>query len=66
MHSASDRSHAYRVGRKNPRNIYRVNPDSADHGDDEHVACAFDPSFGPVIAAALNATATFRFKTKEK
>lgn len=36
----------YRAGRRYPRNIYR--------GEDEHVAVAFDPAMGPLIAACLN------------
>jgi hypothetical protein len=39
----------YRTGKRNPRNIYLVLDDV-----EVHVACAFDPAFGPVIVEALN------------
>lgn len=42
----------YRVGRKNSRNIYRV--DGTDHASDTHVGVMFDPDDGPRVAAALN------------
>lgn len=35
----------YRVGRHNPRNIYR---------DDQHIGCMFDPTDGPLAVQALN------------
>lgn len=38
----------YRVGRHNPRNIYR---------GDEHVGVMFSPADGPIVVAALNAAA---------
>lgn len=46
---------AYRVGTHNQRNLYRINRLSDNHKDDEHVGVVFDPAFGPVVAAALNA-----------
>jgi hypothetical protein len=49
-----DRLRPYRTGRRNPRNIYAVDTWSDDYRDDQHVACAFEPGFGPVIANALN------------
>lgn len=48
----------YRVGRRCPWNIYRVNPTDADRDHDDRFAVAIGPGAptdGPVIAAALNA-----------
>lgn len=49
-------SERYRVGTHQARNIYRVNP-LGDATTDEPVAVTFDPAFGPVVVAALNAQA---------
>ena len=48
----------YRVGRRCPWNVYRINPDSADRDDDDRFAVAIGPDApvdGPLIARALNA-----------
>jgi hypothetical protein len=49
-----DRATAYRVGRKNNRNIYRVNTGSHEHRDDWHIGCMFTPEDGVTTVAALN------------
>lgn len=48
----------YRVGRRCPWNVYRINPDSEDRDDDDRFAVAIGPDApadGPLVAAALNA-----------
>lgn len=40
----------YRVGNKNPRNLYLV----GDDGTEVHVGCMFDPLDGPRTVRALN------------
>lgn len=49
-----DRTAAYRVGRKNQRNIYRTNMDSHEHDDDCHIGVMFTPEDGATAVAALN------------
>lgn len=49
-----DRATAYRVGRKNARNIYRVNTGSHEHVSDWHIGCMFTPEDGVTTVAALN------------
>lgn len=44
----------FRVGRKNPRNIYR-NAGTGNYEDDQHFAVALDPDDGELIATALSA-----------
>jgi hypothetical protein len=44
----------HRPGRKRPDHVYLVRPDTDDRGQDEEVAVALIPGYGPVIAAALN------------
>lgn len=49
-----DRATPYRVGRRNQRNIYRVNAGSHTHCDDWHIGCMFTPEDGVTCVAALN------------
>jgi hypothetical protein len=44
----------HRPGRKRPNHVYLVRPDCDDRDQDEEVAVALIPGYGPVIAAALN------------
>lgn len=46
----------YRVGRKNPRNIYRITSND-DYLTDTHIGVMFDPDDGPLVVAALNCAA---------
>lgn len=48
--STEDTAPRYRLGHKNPRNLYAVGPDG-----ETHVGCVFEEEFGPVVVAALNA-----------
>lgn len=43
---------SYRVGSRNPRNIYRA---GINRDTDEHVAVAFTPEMGRLIVLALKA-----------
>lgn len=49
-----DRVMPYRVGRKNARNIYRVNAGSHEHRDDFHIGVMFTPEDGVTAVVALN------------
>jgi hypothetical protein len=45
----------YRVGRKCPWNIYRIDPASDNRDNDERFGVVFNPEDGPRVAAAMNA-----------
>lgn len=51
---SDDRAEPYRVGRKNSRNIYRVNLDSADYLDDRHIGVMFTPVDARLFVDGLN------------
>jgi hypothetical protein len=44
----------HRVGRHRSNHVYLVNPNTDDRDQDEEVAVALIPGYGPVIRAALN------------
>jgi hypothetical protein len=44
----------FRVGRHRPNHVYCITPGNEDLDQDEEVAVALVPGFGPIIAAALN------------
>lgn len=50
-----DRRQAYRSGRRNARNIYRVNRASNTHLSDEHIGCMFTEAAGLLAVHAFNA-----------
>lgn len=49
-----DRRQPYRLGRRNDRNIYRVDRTSTSHIDDQHIGCMFSPGMGVLVVHALN------------
>lgn len=44
----------FRPGRHRPNHVYCVTPGIEERDQDEEVAVALAPGFGPIIAAALN------------
>lgn len=49
-----DRRQVYRSGRRNARNIYRVDRSKSSHLADEHVGCMFTEAGGLLAVHALN------------